>query len=50
VRQFLQFIGISDIEFVYAEGLAIGPESRNKNLAAARVEARRLALATRLAA
>ncbi len=44
------FIGIADIEFVYAEGLAIGAESRNKSIAAARGEARRLALQTRLAA
>jgi FMN-dependent NADH-azoreductase len=50
VRQFLEFIGIADIEFVYAEGLAIGAESRNKSIAAARGEARRLALQTRLAA
>jgi FMN-dependent NADH-azoreductase len=35
VRQFLAFIGITDVEFVYAEGLAMGEESR----AAALVEA-----------
>ena len=28
VRQFLGFIGITDIEFIYAEGLALGEESR----------------------
>ena len=50
VRQFLEFIGIADIEFVYAEGLAIGAESRDRSIAAARGEARRLALQTRLAA
>ncbi len=50
VRQFLGFIGISDVEFVYAEGLAFGPDSRNKSIATARGELRRLALATRLAA
>jgi len=50
VRQFLGFIGITDIQFVYAEGLAIGPESRNNSLAAAQAAARRLALQTRLAA
>jgi FMN-dependent NADH-azoreductase len=50
VRQFLEFIGIADIEFVYAEGLAIGEDSRNKSIAAARSEARRLAVQTRLAA
>jgi FMN-dependent NADH-azoreductase len=35
VRQFLAFIGITDVEFVYVEGLALGEESR----AAALVEA-----------
>ena len=50
VRQFLGFIGIAEVEFVYAEGLAIGPESRNNSLAAAQVQARRLAHQTRLAA
>jgi FMN-dependent NADH-azoreductase len=35
VRQFLAFIGITDVEFIYAEGLAMGEESR----AAALVEA-----------
>ena len=50
VRQFLGFLGINDVEFVYAEGLAISPESRNKSLAAARFESRRLALQTRRAA
>ena len=50
VRQFLTFIGISDIRFVYAEGLAMGPESRNNSLAAARADARRLALRSKLAA
>ena len=28
VRQFLGFIGITDVEFIYAEGLAMGEESR----------------------
>jgi FMN-dependent NADH-azoreductase len=28
VRQFLGFIGITDVEFIYAEGLALGEESR----------------------
>ena len=37
VRQFLGFIGITDVEFIYAEGLAMGEESR----AAALVEAGR---------
>jgi FMN-dependent NADH-azoreductase len=35
VRQFLGFIGITDVEFVYAEGLALGEESRAAALDAA---------------
>jgi FMN-dependent NADH-azoreductase len=35
VRQFLGFIGIDDVEFVYAEGLALGDESRAAAIAAA---------------
>lgn len=35
VRQFLQFVGIDDVEFVYAEGLAIGDASRQAALTAA---------------
>jgi FMN-dependent NADH-azoreductase len=35
VRQFLGFIGITDVEFVYAEGLAMGEESRIAALDAA---------------
>ncbi len=35
VRQFLGFIGITDVEFVYAEGLAMGEESRSAALDAA---------------
>jgi FMN-dependent NADH-azoreductase len=50
VREFLGFIGITDVTFVHAEGLAIGPDSRNKSLLTAGAEARRLALQTRLAA
>ena len=50
VRQFLGFIGITDVEFVYAEGLAISPESRNNSLAAAQARSQRLAAQTRLAA
>jgi FMN-dependent NADH-azoreductase len=50
VRQFLGFIGITDVEFVYAEGLAISPESRNNSLAAAETRSQRLAAQTRLAA
>jgi FMN-dependent NADH-azoreductase len=35
VRQFLGFIGLRDVEFIYAEGLALGPEQREQALAAA---------------
>jgi FMN-dependent NADH-azoreductase len=42
VRDFLAFIGISDVEFVPAEGLALGAESREKSLAFARASVERL--------
>ena len=35
LRQFLGFIGIRDVEFVHAEGLGLGAETREKSLAAA---------------
>jgi FMN-dependent NADH-azoreductase len=35
LRQFLGFIGITNVEFLYAEGLAYGDETREKNLSAA---------------
>jgi FMN-dependent NADH-azoreductase len=50
VRQFLGFLGITDVEFVYAEGLALGEESRNNSIAAAQAGVRRLAAQARLAA
>jgi FMN-dependent NADH-azoreductase len=50
VRQFLGFIGITDVELVYAEGLAMGEESRNKGMLSAQGRARVLATQTRLAA
>jgi FMN-dependent NADH-azoreductase len=43
VRDFLRFIGLTDVEFVYAEGLAISPQSRETGLAKALVEIARLA-------
>ena len=49
VRQFLGFLGITDVEFVYAEGLALD-QSRNNSIAAAQAGARRLAAQTRMAA
>ncbi|HLS87053.1 MAG TPA: NAD(P)H-dependent oxidoreductase [Burkholderiales bacterium] len=36
VRSFLAFLGITDIEFVYAEGLAIDAETRERALVQAR--------------
>jgi len=43
VRDFLQFIGIGDVEFVYAEGLNLGDESKAAALAGARQQLQRLA-------
>jgi FMN-dependent NADH-azoreductase len=43
VRDFLRFIGIADVEFVYAEGLAISPEHKEAGLAKAVAEIERLA-------
>ena len=36
VRDFLAFVGITDVEFIYAEGLAISPASKDAALAKAR--------------
>lgn len=36
VRQFLGFIGITDVEIVHAEGLAMGDEAKEKGLGSAR--------------
>ena len=43
VRNFLGFIGITEVEFVYAEGLNMGDDSRNSSLAAAQSEVARIA-------
>jgi FMN-dependent NADH-azoreductase len=43
LRDFLRFVGIEDIEFIYAEGLAISPESKASGLARAEAEIERLA-------
>ena len=43
VRDFLRFLGMADVEFVYAEGLAISPESKEAGLAKAVAEIARLA-------
>jgi FMN-dependent NADH-azoreductase len=45
VRDFLRFIGMTDVEFVYAEGLAISPQSKEASLATALTEITRLATA-----
>jgi len=43
VRDFLRFLGMDDVEFVYAEGLAISPQSKEAGLAKAVAEIARLA-------
>lgn len=43
VTDFLNFIGIKDVEFIYAEGLNLGNEARNKSLDDARQVIQRLA-------
>lgn len=43
IQVFLGFIGITDVEFVYAEALAYGPEALEKAQASAKAELDRLA-------
>jgi len=43
VRDFLRFIGIADVEFVYAEGLAYGPEAKAAAVSKAGETAQKLA-------
>jgi FMN-dependent NADH-azoreductase len=43
VRDFLRFLGMTDVEFVYAEGLAISQQSKEQGLAKAVAEIARLA-------
>lgn len=43
MRDFLKFLGISDVEFVYAEGLNINPDSKDKALTEARLQLNQLA-------
>ena len=50
VRQFLAFIGIDDVEFIYAEGLALGEASAQSSMAAARGAIQRLTERLALAA
>jgi FMN-dependent NADH-azoreductase len=50
LRDFLAFIGMTDVEFVYAEGLAIGEAARDEALAAAHAAIERFAAAEEMAA
>jgi FMN-dependent NADH-azoreductase len=43
VRDFLRFLGIDEVEFIYAEGLAMGSESKEASLVKAAAEIARLA-------
>jgi FMN-dependent NADH-azoreductase len=42
VRDFLRFVGIADVDFVYAEGLNMGPQSKEAGLAKATADIERL--------
>jgi FMN-dependent NADH-azoreductase len=50
VREFLGLLGMTEVEFVYAEGMAMGPQARDAGLAQARVAIQNLAQPVRLAA
>lgn len=50
VIDFLKFIGITDVEFIYAEGLAYGPESAQTNLGKANAAIELLTTPEKLAA
>ncbi|MGH8460165.1 MAG: FMN-dependent NADH-azoreductase [Stenotrophobium sp.] len=50
VRDFLKFIGITNVEFVYAEGLAYGDESKVANLEKANTAIEHLTTPEQLAA
>lgn len=50
VRQLLAFLGITEVEFVYAENLAINEQNRHKALLGAQNAIRRLTAEVRLAA
>lgn len=38
LRQFLSFVGIEQIEFIHAQGLALGPERRTQSVLAANAQ------------
>jgi len=42
LRSFLAFLGITDVECIYAEGLAISPQAKEQGLAKARAAIERL--------
>lgn len=50
VRDFLRFIGIADVEFIYAEGLALNADSRDASLAQAQSAIEHLAQTAQAAA
>jgi FMN-dependent NADH-azoreductase len=50
VRQFLAFLGITDVEFIFAEGLAMGDAMKNESLAAAQDAIHRAVSLQRVAA
>ena len=43
VRDFLRFVGIDDVDFIYAEGLAMGEQNKQDVLARASAEIERIA-------
>jgi FMN-dependent NADH-azoreductase len=50
VRNFLRFLGVEDVEFVYAEGLAVNEASKQAGLATAQAAIERLSSPERAAA
>lgn len=50
LRTMLGFLGMKDVEFVYAEGFAMGPEAEARALESARAEIARIAAAVPVAA
>ena len=50
IRQLLGFLGVTEVEFVYAEGLAISEASKQQALAAAQITIRNLVFQERIAA